>query len=269
MNGTKLCTKCKIIKPLTDFFKRSKSNDGCTTWCKQCYKIYNAGWYIKNIDKARETHAKYHLDNHEKNKARALSYAHSEQGIKKRREYYESHKEEIKEYHRQYREKNAEKIRARRRTYYYANKDKVAVWRKRYEDSHKEQLLASDKKYRQEHKKEINDKHIERLRSDPVFKLKEQLRCNIRDAFKRRGRNKTCKTTDIVGCDLDFLCDYLFKTWENNYGKPWNGEPYHIDHIIPLATATTEEEVIKLCHYTNLQLLTPDDNMDKSDSIKE
>jgi hypothetical protein len=28
---------------------------------------------------------------------------------------------------------------------------------------------------------------------------------------------------------------------------------WHIDHIIPLASANTEKEMIDLCHYTNLQ----------------
>lgn len=268
MTGTKHCTKCGLEKPFSDFFKRSKAKDGYATWCKHCYKIYSANWYANNIEHARETHARYHLNNYEKNRARSLAYAHSEQGIEKRKEYYKSHKEKIREYYRQYREKNINKIRARQRAYYHANKDKTAVWRKRYKDSHREQLLASHKRYRQEHKAEINEKHLERLHTDPLFKLKERIRFNVRDALRRKGHNKTSKTADIVGCDLDFLCGYLFKTWENNYGKPWDGEPYHIDHIIPLATATTEEEVMKLCHYTNLQLLSPEDNMAKADNLK-
>ena len=46
----------------------------------------------------------------------------------------------------------------------------------------------------------------------------------------------------------------------NNRGN-WDGYPteintaWDIDHIIPLLTAKTEEEVIKLNHYTNLQPL--------------
>lgn len=268
MTGTKHCTKCGLEKPFSDFFKRSKAKDGYATWCKHCYKIYSANWYANNIEHVRETHARYHLNNYEKNRARALAYAHSEHGIKKRREYYAKHKADKREYDRQYRAKNREHLREVKKAYYHANKEKVAIWKKRYKDNHKDELTESEKRYRQEHKKELNDKRFERLHSDPVFKLKEQLRCNIRGAFKRRGRNKTCRTADIVGCDLDFLCDYLFKTWENNYGKPWDGEPYHIDHIIPLATATTEEEVMKLCHYTNLQLLSPEDNMAKADNLK-
>lgn len=37
----------------------------------------------------------------------------------------------------------------------------------------------------------------------------------------------------------------------------------NIDHIIPLATAKNEEDVMKLCHYSNLQLLKAKDNIEK------
>ena len=48
----------------------------------------------------------------------------------------------------------------------------------------------------------------------------------------------------------------------------YNGtQKVHIDHIIPLATAQTEYDVYKLCHYTNLQLLNAEDNLKKRDNI--
>ena len=47
-------------------------------------------------------------------------------------------------------------------------------------------------------------------------------------------------------------------SWDN-YGK------WHIDHIIPLNSAKTEEEIIKLCYYTNLQPLWASDNIRKKD----
>ena len=49
-------------------------------------------------------------------------------------------------------------------------------------------------------------------------------------------------------------------TWDNH------GE-WHIDHIIPLASATTKEEIKKLCHYTNLQPLLAEENLSKGDKI--
>ena len=45
-------------------------------------------------------------------------------------------------------------------------------------------------------------------------------------------------------------------TWEN-WGK-YNGElnyGWDIDHIIPLSSAKTEDDIIRLNHYTNLQPL--------------
>lgn len=76
------------------------------------------------------------------------------------------------------------------------------------------------------------------------------------------------KTENILGCKIDFFAKYLLNTFKNNYGYEWDGkEQVHIDHIIPLAIANNEEEVIKLCHYTNLQLLKAKDNLQKSCKI--
>ena len=60
----------------------------------------------------------------------------------------------------------------------------------------------------------------------------------------------------------------MLQTYKNNYGYDWDGkEKIHIDHIIPLSTAKSEEDIIKLCHYTNLQLLKVKDNLEKSNRL--
>jgi hypothetical protein len=51
-------------------------------------------------------------------------------------------------------------------------------------------------------------------------------------------------------------------SWEN-YGK------WHVDHVIPLASAKTPEDLIKLCHYTNLQPLWAIENILKRDKLPE
>lgn len=46
-----------------------------------------------------------------------------------------------------------------------------------------------------------------------------------------------------------------------------NHGEWHFDHIIPLASAKTEEELIKLNHYTNFQPLWAEDNLKKGFKI--
>ena len=100
--------------------------------------------------------------------------------------------------------------------------------------------------------------------TDPILKLKDRLRNNIKDSFKIKKYIKGKKLEEIVGLNINELVEYLLNTFVQNYGYEYAGqEPVHIDHIKPLATATTVLEVEKLCHYTNLQLLKAKDNLQK------
>ena len=72
-----------------------------------------------------------------------------------------------------------------------------------------------------------------------------------------------------LGCSLEELKVYIeskFEPWMSwdNYGK-YNGElnyGWDIDHITPISKANTEEDVIKLNHYSNLQPLCSRVNRD-------
>ena len=81
-------------------------------------------------------------------------------------------------------------------------------------------------------------------------------------------KNKSKSTEIIIGISFDELKIYLESkfiegmTW-SNYG--FNG--WHIDHIIPLSSAENEEEIYKLCHYTNLQPLWAEENLKKGKKI--
>lgn len=98
--------------------------------------------------------------------------------------------------------------------------------------------------------------------TDPVYKLKTIVRARVISAFKKGGLRKCCKTMEMLGCDYKTLMSHIeskfepWMTWDK-HGK-YNGKPQHgfdIDHIIPLSTARTPEEIIHLSHYTNLQPL--------------
>ena len=74
---------------------------------------------------------------------------------------------------------------------------------------------------------------------------------------------------EILGCSFQEFKLHLesqFDEWMNweNQGTYW-----HMDHIIPISSAQTEEDVWRLNHYTNFQPLYWEDNLKKSNKIEK
>lgn len=109
----------------------------------------------------------------------------------------------------------------------------------------------------------------ERKKTDPVFKFNVNIRARIKKYYNKKGFQKSKRTEEILGCDWEMLNTHLRLTFKENYGNELQKEDnVHIDHIIPLSNATTEEELIKLNHYSNLQLLKAEDNIAKSNKLE-
>lgn len=97
---------------------------------------------------------------------------------------------------------------------------------------------------------------------DNLFKLKRRIRTLILYSFSAKKTNKSSETEIILGCSFQEFKKHLeskFEPWMNweNYGK-YNGSlnfGWDIDHIIPISSAITEEELYTLNHYTNMQPL--------------
>lgn len=182
----------------------------------------------------------------------------------KTKEYRKKNKEIYKEKKKKYYKENPEIFAKYRERY----REKRKEWSKKYREKNKEKIKEYIQTYQQKNKGKRNIKERERKENDKIYKLKINARLMIKDAFKRKNKSKTGKSENIIGCNIDFFVKHLLETYKNNYGYDWDGkEKVHIDHIIPLATANKEEEIIKLCHYTNLQLLKAEDNMRKSDKL--
>lgn len=161
-------------------------------------------------------------------------------------------KEHIKEYNKKYFQKHKEEIVNKRREYLH-NYRQTEKYKK-----HK-------KEYEMKNRQKSNEHRKNRYKNDYIFKLKHNLRVELLRSFKSKNKIKYKHTEEIIGCDTDFFIDYLLNTFKENYGYEYTGqEKVHIDHIIPLATASDENDIIKLCHYTNLQLLKATDNLKKS-----
>jgi hypothetical protein len=92
-------------------------------------------------------------------------------------------------------------------------------------------------------------------------------RARTRLFLNSKNIKKKNNTFEIVGCSPEFLKEYLEKQFTEGMNWDLFGKHIHIDHIIPLSFAKTEEEAYKLCHYTNLQPLWAEDNLKKSNKI--
>lgn len=249
-----------------------------------------------NKEKLALNHKIYRENNKEKIYLRGKKYRENkkEEIRLKKKIYAEEHKEEIAEKQRIYRKEQERRIKEYKRQYFQDNKERLLEKNKKNYEEHKEERALKQKEYYQENRdvilikrKEYRDNnpqimekwrkenklainknrreyYAKRIVNDPLYKFELQIRNMILMSFKRRKYSKKMHTYDIIGLEFEEFYNYLMETFKKNYGYEWDGkEDVHIDHIIPLSTATTEEEIIKLCHYTNLQLLKPKDNIDK------
>ena len=139
--------------------------------------------------------------------------------------------------------------------FYLANKERISKREKKYRDNNKEKLAKKNKTY-------ISD----RLKNDSIFKFKQNTRMLIITSFKRRKHKKTSKTADILGCSLEFFQTYISNQFTKGMTLENHGK-WHLDHIVPMATAKTQEDVIRLNHYTNFQPLWAVENLKKSTKI--
>lgn len=101
---------------------------------------------------------------------------------------------------------------------------------------------------------------------NPVIAFKEKARSLIRCAFKRKSYRKNTKTQEILGCTFEEFKIHIESQFTD--GMSWEVfDQIHIDHIIPMATAKTIEDILILNHYTNLQPLWAIDNLKKGSKL--
>jgi hypothetical protein len=191
----------------------------------------------------------------------------------KQKEYREANKEKVLASSKNYKKNNAETLKIKNKIYRENNPDKIKLWRKNNPDKikeskkksyekNKEKHLERNRNFYQKNKAKINEQLKEKYKTNILFKVSVLSRNLIAKAIKRNGYSKKSKTIQILGCSFEEFKNHLelkFEPWMNwdNYGL-YNGEPnygWDIDHIIPLSSAKSEEELIKLNHFTNLQPL--------------
>lgn len=165
----------------------------------------------------------------------------------------------------------------RRREWISSNRDYFNSYKRNYHKTKdkervalKMKALRKTAKYKHYRKRQQQ----ERLRRDPLYKAKRCLRKRLWHYKQQYGSVSMSKS---IGCtwgkfvehmELQFYDCPRTKVKMNwlNYGKQTQHDfpKWEIDHIIPLCTAKSANDLEKLSHYTNLQPLWHIDNNLKS-----
>lgn len=148
---TKVCTKCGVEKPLTEFGKNKNSKDGMQNWCKKCKREYK---YNKNSRKMRlkpkDGFKICCICKEEKPTSEFNKNKYHTDGLRsncKECEKKINNSPEKIEYRKRYRKENADVIALKKSEYYYKNKDEISIKNSIYRSTHKEERREYDKEY--------------------------------------------------------------------------------------------------------------------------
>lgn len=213
---------------LENFYKKKGCKHGVMSVCKPCWKNQVSTFQSINKDSILEKNKQRYLDNKDKYDNR-------------NKKYYYSNKELILE-----KKKQQHKI-------YYEEK------RKPY--NQRPEIKQRDNEYMKTYSRSTPEKH-----------LATNVRCSISMRLREINSVKDEKTLNIVGLNN---WEEFKKHIENQFIEGMNWDNYgnkietdwSIDHIIPISTATTLDEVKKLNHYTNLRPMWHIDNIKKRDKL--
>lgn len=236
----KKCTTCKESKILESFSKDKSHKDGYRSVCKLCSSIQKkAAYKIKQHTLEIKVTIKFcptcnntkesNLFDRDKRKEDGLAWECKECRSIRNKKMYELNKEVRKKKSNEY-------------------------WRNNKEKANKSRMMYQNK----------------REKTDILYRLARRLRNRLYYALKRASWKKGVKFNDYIGCSLEELKTHLEAkftdgmSWEN-----WGlGDGFWaIDHIIPLVSAKTEDEMTALCHFTNLQPMWCLDNIRKGGKV--
>jgi hypothetical protein len=240
---TKFCTKCKVEKPRNDFCKNKRIKDGYHYHCKTCTS--------KTIPKGTTWKLSLRLEN--------KKYCASCDTVKSFDDFHKLKTNKIDGCS----------------TYckpckFLADKKYIQKLKDSglYKESKNNEYKKNIETYKRWTKNRIRDykKEYRIEQSNELRKFKSNLRKRINVAFKYRDwtKHKNNDLKILLGCSCDEAKLHIESLWVEgmswiNYGK----YGWHIDHIIPLASAKTKEDMLPLFHYKNMQPLWAFDNLSK------
>lgn len=246
MKDVKTCSKCKVEKPLSEFFARKGASDGKMSSCKACKTAATYAWREKCADKFAAYMAEYQTRPHAIEARRA---ARSTDAYRAASRIRDAKRRKTSEY--------------RQRAAKYERSERVAAYRRAYKNRADSKARARELSKR-DHFKERHRISIARARSTVMGGLNARMSC----AINRSVKKNFVSWRSVIGYSLPELKAHLEKqflpgmSWEN-FGA------WHIDHIIPISSFKFHShrcaEFQECWSLSNLRPLWAEANLRKSD----
>lgn len=225
--------------------------------CKECRKSSSRNYYLSNSEKIKKISRGYEKKKLvERKQQLEIDYEQYKSQFESELLQKKKHQRRLKAISdKRYQESNRDARKEYTKNHYLKNKETYRLKMMEYREKNKDSLRVLKRTYK-----------VNRLESDPIYKLKFNLSTLIRNVIKNGGYRKSAKTSEVLGADWDTVklhIETMFTdkmTWENQ-GR------WHFDHIIPISLAKSEREVLALNHYTNLRPLWGKENIMKSNKL--
>jgi len=134
--------------------------------------------------------------------------------------------------------------------------------------------LERKKLYYQDNKDKRHEYERLRYHTNEEVRIKKILRSRFIIALNSKGVKKCNSIIELSECELDFFkqwLEYQYKILTNKEIIDWNDfkKNYHIDHVIPCDSFDLNdiEEQKKCFNWKNIQILTKEDNLKKSNTL--
>lgn len=234
----KVCTKCKMQKPLSDFHNCASKPGGKFSACKQCRNAYN---------KAKAEEIGYSVLY-----KRALGK--DPEAYKKRQaDYYASNRELVKKRSREWNKINKDRKALSGRAHYEKNKESYIENAKAWSAKNKDKRLRVARAY------------ASRFYSDPDNKPVLLSRKLLSRTLLLTGKRKKTKTESEIGYTVTQLKEHLEFHFQD--GMSWeNHGAWHVDHIIPVTEMVALGVTCpkKINALSNLRPVWASDNLSKN-----
>jgi 5-methylcytosine-specific restriction endonuclease McrA len=163
---SKICTKCGLDKPLSEYHKHRRGKYGLQPRCKAClleensvYKsshreegrAYNKTYYEQNREKVLAYTSQWAKDNRDKRNEQMRHWreANPERAKEIRARSHEAHKDKNNARSKRYREENREAFLAMLSRWYAANKGHVAAYNKAKYEANPGEMVERSRKWRE------------------------------------------------------------------------------------------------------------------------